>query len=394
MLADRLRLAARRGIPTDNFIEYGYEEPGSQLVVRNRRGINGTRFATTVYDAGRIGVGTFLQGNGINTGYKTPAGAVSYSTWVRLANVTGRHILLGDWDAAVSTASGRFHFGIYGSSFEYVVGNGVTYDNVYTGMPHGIAAGALTHLGVSVDGNKVEIWKNGVLMFERTATVSKGGLSPSNLILGSAGLYTLDRLYGALDLTRVYPRKLGAAEWAALAAEGPKKDSRWNPAQLGSATTLTQENRMMRTPGSNSGRAMVSASSGKRMFEAVIFDTNVALVGVGTSGASLAAFPGFDANGWAYYLYSGAKYHNSGSGAAYAAASSIGDVIGVAVDFTAGTLAFHRNGAPLGVAFTNLAGKTLFPMGGSGGGGYFPQFLLHTGEEGFIYPIAGYDVWA
>ena len=52
---------------------------------------------------------------------------------------------------------------------------------------------------------------------------------------------------------------------------------------------------------------------------------------------------GYDANGMGYYGSNGDKYYN-GSGVAYGATYTTGDVIGVALDLTDGTITFYKDG--------------------------------------------------
>jgi hypothetical protein len=67
------------------------------------------------------------------------------------------------------------------------------------------------------------------------------------------------------------------------------------------------------------------------------------------------------AYGWGYFGNTGNKF-TSGVNASYGATYGSGDVIGVALDLTAGTLTFYKNGVSQGVAFTGLnTGATYVP---------------------------------
>jgi hypothetical protein len=61
------------------------------------------------------------------------------------------------------------------------------------------------------------------------------------------------------------------------------------------------------------------------------------------------------ANGWYYWGNTGQKYNNN-IATTYGASYTAGDVIGVAFDADAGTLAFFKNGVSQGTAFTGLTG--------------------------------------
>lgn len=67
------------------------------------------------------------------------------------------------------------------------------------------------------------------------------------------------------------------------------------------------------------------------------------------------------------------------AGLSYGEAWTQGDVIGCAVDMDAGTVAFSRNGAYLGCAFTGI--KRHLP--------YFPAASLSYGERQLIFSEAG-----
>ncbi len=72
------------------------------------------------------------------------------------------------------------------------------------------------------------------------------------------------------------------------------------------------------------------------------------------------------ADGYAYFGATGNKF-NSNSSSAYGATFTTGDVIGIALDLDAGTLAFYKNGTSQGTAYTGLTGEFLFAFteGGS-----------------------------
>jgi len=60
--------------------------------------------------------------------------------------------------------------------------------------------------------------------------------------------------------------------------------------------------------------------------------------------------------GWGYIAGNGQKLHNSGTGLAFAIPYTVGDTIGVQLDFEAKTIEYFKNGESFGVAFTNLSG--------------------------------------
>lgn len=169
----------------------------------------------------------------------------------------------------------------------------------------------------------------------------------------------------------------------------------WSPTDKGSTVTLSGADLTATCQYADSVRATVGLTSGKRQFEVTLIATgSEALIGVGTSSADLNWYPGYDANGKAYYGNDGTKY-TSNSGAAYGATFTTGDVIGCVVDFTAGTIRFYKNGVDQGSAFTFTPGTELFPMMGSGTTG--PTNVIGTanfGNTAFAYPVSGAGAWA
>lgn len=166
-----------------------------------------------------------------------------------------------------------------------------------------------------------------------------------------------------------------------------------NPSDIGTNMTLSGGNDVV-TIGSiggfRSGRAIQSFSTGKWYWEIKITNigsggANECLVGIGTSAATLGNYLGSDTFGWAYDS-SGQKQH--GSGPAYGATFTTGDVIGIALDLTAGTITFYKNGISQGVAFTGISG-TLFPMVS---GGANAVMTCNFGATAFVYtPPTGFS---
>jgi len=62
---------------------------------------------------------------------------------------------------------------------------------------------------------------------------------------------------------------------------------------------------------------------------------------------------GENAVDYSFYTYNATKYNNN-SASAYGSAFADGDICGVALDLTAGTLTFYKNGTTMGVAFSSL----------------------------------------
>lgn len=110
---------------------------------------------------------------------------------------------------------------------------------------------------------------------------------------------------------------------------------------------------------------------------------------IGLSNNTVVQSSGTGFTGGVYRLYaqSGNKVNQSG-GTAYGATFTTGDVIGIAVDAGAGTIAFYKNNVSQGVAFSDLVGDTWFPaVYMNGATGHF-----NFGQRPFTYtPPAGYQ---
>lgn len=173
-----------------------------------------------------------------------------------------------------------------------------------------------------------------------------------------------------------------------------RRSSRWSATDKGANVTVSADRKTASVSNGNSARGEQSRSSGVLQFEITIVSapTNV-LVGVCTAAANLNSFPGSGSGSWGYFSVDG-KVWGQGTAISYGSAYSIGDVIGVVVDFTLGQLRFYKNGSTPGVAATGLAGLNLFPMAGSGTG--TPTFYpvkINTGETPFAHPISGASPW-
>jgi len=144
----------------------------------------------------------------------------------------------------------------------------------------------------------------------------------------------------------------------------------WNPSDKSANVTLSSGNMKASNTGYGAVRATNSISAGAKYFEIYINSTAYTDIGIGLSSASLAAHVGYDASGWGYGAWSGWKYHGGSAVSAYGAKFVTGNVIGVAIDMTAGKIWFAINntwqnsGNPAtgaNPAFTGIAGS-IFPM--------------------------------
>ncbi|WP_447593545.1 SPRY domain-containing protein [Aquipseudomonas campi] len=400
MLADKLRRTPiMTGVPRSGLVfEYLLNDYIQTSAVKDTgpTPLSGARVGTPLADIGYIGNGWNLNGAcAINTNRKTPGGAVTY-TFDLLVVSTGSTSQAAYFFAdstSGANASSMFAMGFYGTMFYVNVGNGSAY---WSATPaHGLTVGSRYKVGVTFSGTTIKIFIDGELKHTLTSTISRAAAaSPGDLFIGRFGQYAGAYLNSVVSHVRLYNRELSASEIRAISNEVAKKNSKWNPLDKGANSVTIRYDRIGYGAYGQSVRGQVSASSGRRMFEYTPTSGGLELIGVGTSAAPVANFPGVTADGWGYYAYSGAKYHNSGSGAPYGSAFVGGDVIGVVVDFGLGTLTYYKNGVSQGVAFTNMAGKTVFPMVGSGAGDARQVGgILNVGEAGFAFPIAGVETW-
>jgi hypothetical protein len=135
----------------------------------------------------------------------------------------------------------------------------------------------------------------------------------------------------------------------------------------------------------------IGFSSDKYYFETTIGTIDSTYMCVGISDKQLAPGAGFFTGTVWIYRADGQKLNGANpavTGTAYGATYTNGDVIGVAVDSTAGTIIFYKNGVSQGTAYSNVTG-TVFP--------FVYQWLagcnqsVNFGQQPFVYtPPTGY----
>ncbi|CAG7834217.1 unnamed protein product [Allacma fusca] len=151
----------------------------------------------------------------------------------------------------------------------------------------------------------------------------------------------------------------------------------WSWGGLESGKIIFQNNRKDITfnPGFSVGtaavRGEVALQKGYHHYWEIEMSTEVygtdMMIGVGTDQIDLNGYShsfvsliGMDKHGWGL-SYSG-DIHHAGKSQKYSERFGQYAVIGVHLDMWAGTLEFYLNRKPLGIAFRNLQGHTLFPM--------------------------------
>jgi hypothetical protein len=165
-----------------------------------------------------------------------------------------------------------------------------------------------------------------------------------------------------------------------------------NPLDRATHGSLANGNLDLNTSGGSSPnafgttRATFGLSSGKWYWEVTPTSfTDGGMIGIMKSSGSLSLGVGQDSSGWSY-LNGGSKYTGA-SASSYGASYTTNDVIGIAFDADNGTLAFYKNGASQGTAFTGLTSGPYFPAisdnGGSGTTG--SVFVANFGQRPFAY---------
>lgn len=172
------------------------------------------------------------------------------------------------------------------------------------------------------------------------------------------------------------------------AAAGGPTYATWNPSDKGANVTLSGGNLSGTTVvGGGFARSTIGKSSGKWYWEANTANVR-SILGVAYSTASVSAYLSAITDGWAYYGANGIVYNNSATvftGATYTTT----DVIGFALDATAGTLAIYKNNTLQGTV-TGLSGTIYAAAGGDGGG--VSSWTFNFGATAMAYsPPAGFN---
>jgi hypothetical protein len=185
---------------------------------------------------------------------------------------------------------------------------------------------------------------------------------------------------------------------SAGAAAGGATYATWNAADQGTGMVLSNGNRTSQSATNVGGRSTGGKSTGKWYAEFTMGanSTSNALLGIANSSATLANYPGADANAWVYYG-DGRKVNNN-SFTAYGNSYTIGDVIQIAWDADNDRVFFGKNGtwqasgdpaAGTNAAFTGITGTLMCIWGDAGGtspittGNWGASAFAHTAPSGF-----------
>lgn len=169
-----------------------------------------------------------------------------------------------------------------------------------------------------------------------------------------------------------------------------------NPLNVSNSPSVADGNLQVSTSASalwKNVQATIGASSGKFYWESTISGGSLYYaVGVAISTKVTSTY---DTGEYGIWMYDGRGYKIGEGGSnstAYGATYTSGDVIGVALDSTSGTITFYKNGTSQGVAFsTGLAGVTVLPQFGVYYNGSANTQIANFGQRPFSYtPPSGY----
>ena len=175
-----------------------------------------------------------------------------------------------------------------------------------------------------------------------------------------------------------------------------------NPIANNQYSSLTDGNLALLTSVAVTGgtNGTIGVNSGKWYWEITVGATGTpsqTIVGIRNQSANVTAastgYPGGDSNGYGYYANSGQKY-TGGTGSAYGATYTSGDVIGVAFDADSATLTFYKNNTSQGIAFSSISmvNNSWFPAFGDGSTGSQSLQTVNFGQRPFSYtPPTGFN---
>jgi hypothetical protein len=155
----------------------------------------------------------------------------------------------------------------------------------------------------------------------------------------------------------------------------------WNPLSTGGGVVLSNGNlTFSKTSSTCIGAGTIFVSSGKWYAEYTC-TSSVNMVGVirDTDSPRSMDYVGFSANSYGYY-YNGNKFNNN-INAGYGSSYTTNDVIGIALDMDAGTIAFYKNGTSQGTAYSGLSGNFTVASGDN----VSVSGELNTGQRPFAY---------
>ena len=209
----------------------------------------------------------------------------------------------------------------------------------------------------------------------------------TNLLMGIIKIFIILFLFPSLAYSQSQRLFFGKGNYQAASAV---TYTTWNTSDKDASFTLSGGNLTAANNGSGFAiaRAIQGISSGKWYWEIKINTLGSSKIGIAKSTEALNSYLGSGAGGYSY-ADNGEKWNNGANTYLCACPQTAGDVIGVKLDMTAGTIEFLLNNTSLGVAFTGLSG-TFYPA--VGGGFSVSNYTANFGASAFFYTVpSGYN---
>jgi len=156
----------------------------------------------------------------------------------------------------------------------------------------------------------------------------------------------------------------------------------WNPLNLQVvAATLSEGNLKAVTPASGNGLTMgtIAASSGSWYWEVLAQSAPSDTVSIGIKDVTDYNFGWLGSQSGDYSYRNNGQKANNNTSVSYGATYTSGDIIGIKLDLTAGTITFYKNNVSQGVAYSGLTSEYVAAMsdltGGSG------TFVVNFGQD-------------
>jgi len=165
-----------------------------------------------------------------------------------------------------------------------------------------------------------------------------------------------------------------------------------NPLWKGSVLTLAGANLNVTSSGlTGSALSTIAMESGKYYCEVRLnSSTDATIIGIAISSFNPTTSNLSGAGGVGYYVSNGDKFVN-GTQTAYGASCASGDIVGIAVDITAGTITFYKNNVSQGAITHGLTGPFYFATSDVSSTSNIDQ-SWNFGQRPFSYtPPTGYN---
>lgn len=260
----------------------------------------------------------------------------------------------------------------------YMFINGIRYSPVATGL--GQNSGTWVLGGTRSDVNNSATCYMQDLRYYSTAKYTTSFTIPSN-ITGINNDSTVDS-----------PTSYGSD--TGLGSEVRGNYCTWNPLDQGGSITLSNGNLSVTTPSSGipTIRGTLAVSSGKWFYEFTV-TSGASSIGFLKISDSVSNILGSTSGGYGYYSEGPGytKKINNNVQTDYGSSFLPGDIIGVALDLDVGTIAFYKNGASQGVAFSSNISGTFAPAVSDGTNAGSISGSANFGQRPFAYTVpSGY----